>query len=200
MKARALLLLSVGLLLLACAARPRASAAPRDESLREAASLATQADRAMRAGRHDQAIDLGRRAVALQPSLGAAWNNLGISLMETGQNMDAVQAFQRAADVSPADPKPYENLGLLYMRVGWGEDALRYYLLSLERDPNWLPSLRGATASAKALLRSSEGGLEVVKRGLLIEQDSQWRRVFESERLRITGELSERTRALRSPS
>ncbi len=86
------------------------------------------------------------------------------------------------------------------MRVGWGEDALRYYQLSLERDPNWLPALRGAAVSAKALLRSSEGGLEIVKRGLLIEQDSQWRRVFESERLRITGELTERTRALRSPS
>lgn len=200
MKARALLLLTVGLLLCACAARPRATSAPLDDSLREAASLATQADRAMRAGRHDQAIDLGRRAVSLQPSLGAAWNNLGISLMETGQNMDAVQAFQRAADVSPADPKPFENLGLLYMRVGWGEDALRYYQLSLERDPNWLPALRGAAVSAKALLRSSEGGLEIVKRGLLIEQDSQWRRVFESERLRITGELTERTRALRSPS
>jgi tetratricopeptide (TPR) repeat protein len=200
MKARALLLLTVGLLLHACTAGPRATPAPREESLREAALLATQADRAMRAGRHDQAIDLGRQAVALQPSLGAAWNNLGISLMETGQNMDAVQSFQRAADVSPADPKPYENLGLLYMRVGWGEDALRYYQLSLEREPNWLPSLRGATAAAKALLRSSEGGLEVVKRGLLIEQDSQWRRVFESERLRITGELTERTRALRSPT
>lgn len=200
MKARALLLLSASLILQACAVRPQATPAPRDESLREAASLATQADRAMRAGRHDSAIDLGRRAVALQPSLGAAWNNLGISLMETGQNMDAVQAFQRAADVSPTDPKPYENLGLLYMRVGWGEDALKYYERSLERDPNWLPSLRGAAAAAKALLRSSEGGLEVVKRGLLIEQDSQWRRVFESERLRITGELTERTRALRSPS
>lgn len=200
MKARALLLLTASLLLQACAARPQPSQAPRDESLREAASLATQADRAMRAGRHDSAIDLGRRAVALQPSLGAAWNNLGISLMETGQNMDAVQAFQRAADVSPTDPKPYENLGLLYMRVGWGEDALKYYERSLERDPNWLPSLRGAAAAAKALLRSSEAGLEVVKRGLLIEQDSQWRRVFESERLRIAGELTERTRALRSPS
>lgn len=195
MKARALPLLTVGLLLHACAARPQAASAPRDEPLREAASLATEADRSMRAGRHDQAIELGRRAVALQPSLGAAWNNLGISLMETGQNMDAVQAFQRAADVSPADPKPYENLGLLYMRVGWGEDALRYYQLSLERDPNWLPSLRGMSLQTRKLGRADHTVLDALDRAVMLENDAGWKPVIERERMRVRAMVDARDKA-----
>jgi tetratricopeptide (TPR) repeat protein len=182
----------------ACAGRPVSLQQRQETNLREAVSLASQAEQAQKARRYEQAADLGRRAVAIQPSLGAAWNNLGISLMELGQNMEAVQAFQRAADALPTDPKPYENLGLLYLRVGWSEDALKYYVLSLGRDPYWLPSLRGSVVAAKNLLRSDEEGLERIKRGMLIETDPAWKPIFENERLRVSGELAEKNKALRS--
>jgi tetratricopeptide (TPR) repeat protein len=185
----------------ACAARkPLTTHQQSEQNLREAATLATQAERAQRAGDHPRAVELGRQAVTMYPSLGAAWNNLGISLMETQQNLDAVQAFQRAAELLPTDPKPYENLGLLYYRVGWAEDALKYYELSMERDQYWLPSLRGAAISAKSLLRSSDAILERAKRGLLIETDPKWRKVFEDEQMRVSGELAERSRGLRISS
>lgn len=188
----------VAVLAAGCATKPVPPEVRSQQSLRDAASLAAGAEKAQQAGQHERAIELGRQAVTLQPSLGAAWNNLGISLMETQQNLDAVQAFVRAAELLPADPKPYENLGLLYMRVGWSEDALRYYGLALERDPYSLPALRGGVAAAKGLLRSEPEGLERCKRGLLVEKDPAWRRLFDTERVRINAELAERTKSLRS--
>lgn len=194
--------LAIGLILVlaGCAShRPRAQDQQQDDAVREAVRLAAEADIAHQHGRYEDAIRLGRQAVTLLPSLGGAWNNLGVSLMETQNNMDAAMAFQRAADASPSDPKPYENLGVLYMQLGHGEESLRYYVRSLERDPYWLPSLRGAAYAAKSLLRSDEDGLERLGRGMMVERDPEWRKFFESERMRVSGELSQR-RKYRAPS
>jgi tetratricopeptide (TPR) repeat protein len=171
-----------------------------DQDLHEAASLAQQAERALAAGRFEESVELGRQSVDRYPSLSGAWNNLGVAFMRLGRNQEAVTAFRRAADLLPTDPKPYENMGLIYLQTGWAEQALQYYELSLERDPNYLPSLRGAMVSAKHLLRSSDAILERARRGLLIETDPEWRKVFEAEQMRVAGELAERNKGLRTPS
>lgn len=50
----------------------------------------------LKLGRLGQAETLLRRAVAADPSFAAAWNNLGVILMERGKNGEAVQVFRRA--------------------------------------------------------------------------------------------------------
>lgn len=47
-------------------------------------------------GRLGQAEDLLRRATKAEPDNPAAWNNLGVVLMETGRFPEAVQVFRRA--------------------------------------------------------------------------------------------------------
>ncbi len=50
----------------------------------------------LKLGRLNQAEDLLRRAVDEDPSFAAAWNNLGVILMELGKTAEAAQVFRRA--------------------------------------------------------------------------------------------------------
>lgn len=168
-----------------------------ERSWREAANLALRAEQARAAGKLDEAIALNQQALIRNDQLGGAWNNLGIALMESHRGIEAMEAFQRAADLLPSDPKPYENLGFLYFNQNWYEDALKYYARSLERSPYWLPSLRGAIVSAKELLQSDEAGLERIKRGLMVENDAEWRRVFEVEQMRVRQDVAAKEKSAR---
>ncbi|RMD89662.1 MAG: tetratricopeptide repeat protein, partial [Alphaproteobacteria bacterium] len=50
----------------------------------------------LRLGRLDQAERLLRRAVERDPDFAAAWNNLGVVLMEKGEAAEAVRVFEIA--------------------------------------------------------------------------------------------------------
>ncbi|MFZ4574272.1 MAG: tetratricopeptide repeat protein [Phycisphaerales bacterium] len=150
-----------------------------------------QAGREQSRKKFDKAEALYREGLSLDDDIAGAWNNYGVVLLEQGKYMEAVPAFGRAADLSPSDPTPYENLGLLYHRAGYSKEALEAYGRSLERDPNWLPSLRGATVCAKLLNHSDEESLDRAKRALLIEREETWRKIFQSQRVRIENDLKE---------
>lgn len=164
-------------------------AAPTDQRVRDAARLAARAEKALAKGEYAEAETLSRRALDLNSELPGVWNNLGVSLMEQERYMDAAQALKRAADLAPADPTPCENLGLVYYRAGFDEDALRWYSESLSRDPNWLPSIRGAVACATRLNRADDATRERIRRGLMLETEPQWREIFERQRLRVETQL-----------
>jgi len=50
----------------------------------------------LKLGRLNQAENLLRRAVEEDPAFAAAWNNLGVILMERGKTAEAAQIFRRA--------------------------------------------------------------------------------------------------------
>jgi tetratricopeptide (TPR) repeat protein len=164
-------------------------------ALDEAMALVDQAQQARTAGNLDKAIELNQRATQVRDDLGIAWNNLGVCLMEKELNLGAIEALKRASDLLPSDPRPLENIGLLYHNLGWSKDALEYYALALERDPNWLPALRGAVLSQKAELLSNTAGLERAKRGQFIETDPRWKEIFRSEAMRIEQDIAEQNRS-----
>lgn len=156
-----------------------------------AIGLFKQAKEAEKRGDWAAAEQLYRQGLSNDDDISGGWNNFGVCLMRQQKYIEAVPALQRAADLSPRDPTPYENLGLVYHQAGYAEEALKAYEMSLARDPNWLPSLRGATVCAKLLNRSDQDSLDRVRRGLLIEQDTQWRGLFQAQRSRIENDLRE---------
>ncbi len=181
-----------GLALLAgCNSTPRAAESSTRGSLDEAMGYAKQAEAAQRKGQFAQAAELNQKALRIRDDLGGVWNDLGVCLIEMEQYMPARDALLRAADLLPTDPRPMENLGLMFTRAGFAEEALRYYVGALERDPNWLPALRGATWSQKELLKSDHAGLERAKLGKFIETDAKWKAIFQSESMRIEQDLAE---------
>lgn len=180
----------------ACHATPHAGAPGNDASFDDALRFDREASAALSRGDFAHAEDLEQRAITIVPSMGSAWNNLGVARLKQRDYLGARDALLRAAELLPTDPRPYENLGHVHNEAGYDAEALQCFRESLGRDPNWLASLRGAARAQKYLLRSDEAGLEIVKRGLYIEKDPQWRHLFESERLRMEADLAEKAKAM----
>lgn len=161
----------------------------------EAMRLLAEAQKAQDAGKLTEAQDLYVEALKLEPSAGAGWNNLGLVFMKQGKALEAAEAFKQAADRLPGDPRPYENLGLLYGERSHAEDSLKYYVLSLERDPNWLPSLRGMSLQTRKLGRADHTILDALDRAVMLENDAGWKPVIERERMRVRAMVDAREKS-----
>ncbi|MCC6228893.1 MAG: tetratricopeptide repeat protein [Phycisphaerales bacterium] len=161
----------------------------------EAMRLLAEAQKAQNAGKLTEAQDLYVDALKLEPSAGAGWNNLGLVFMKQGKALEAAEAFKQAADRLPGDPRPYENLGLLYGERSHADDSLKYYMLSLERDPNWLPSLRGMSLQTRKLGRADHTILDALDRAVMLENDSGWKPVIERERMRVRAMVDAREKS-----
>lgn len=184
------------LLIAGCAGR--SSTASIDEAAAnraEATRLLSEGQKAQNAGKFAEAQELYVSALRLEPSSGAGWNNLGLVFMKQGKAMEAAEAFKQAADRLPGDPRPYENLGLLYGERAHAEDSLRYYMLSLERDPNWLASLRGMALQTRKLGRADHAILEALDRAVMLENDPAWKPVIERERMRVRATVEARDKS-----
>lgn len=156
------------------------------QDLARAEHLARQAQQAEEEGRADEAIRLYREAVTAYRDFPAAWNNLGLLLMNAGDALDAASAFRIAADISPTDPRPMYNLAELWRQRGYLDEAARYYTEALNRDENYLPALREAIFVDRHLrLRTDEIVARRIRRALLLESDPVWRDFFEREKIRV---------------
>src|SRR6185503_810559 len=63
-------------------------------------------------GRHDDAIDLIRRALAQKPDSADAHCNLGMVYRTAGRIDDAIAACRRALAINPALATAHNNLGI----------------------------------------------------------------------------------------
>lgn len=166
----------------------------RSERTLEAMRLAQAAQTAANDGRTRDAVELYKQSLDHSTDLWSVWNNLGLLYMQLGNYPDAANMFIAAADRAPREPRPLENLGILYHRRGYEREALSYFNQALEREPNYLPALRGAMVSAKRLGVADKPALERVRRGLLLENDPTWLRVFRSEQIRLENAVKGRGR------
>ncbi len=183
---------ALALTLVACAATPHAGDTPgidQGERYAQALELIEDAQRLTDRGRTAEAIEAYRRSIELTPSIAAAWNNMGELLMAQNQFSDAVTAFERAGDLSQTDPRPPYNAGVVYQSQGWARDALERFELSLDRDENYLPALRGAVRAAEYLQLSNTATLDRIKRATLAETDEAWRDYFQRQRFRVEAGL-----------
>lgn len=170
-----------------CAGTPEpvATQEVRDQNRARGQELALEAQRLANLGKKAEAIKAYQQALGTWREMPAAWNNLGVLLMERENYAEAVSAFKVAADQSQTDPRPLENIAICYMRAGWAEDALRYYGMALEREPNRLTSLRGAVRAAERLLVRDDATLDRIRRALMIETDPKYRDYFERQQVLV---------------
>jgi SAM-dependent methyltransferase/Flp pilus assembly protein TadD len=78
-------------------------------------------------GRLDEAIAAYRKALARDPGLVVAHNNLGNALAGRGRTEEAAAAYRRALDFNPRHVEAHYNLALLHERHGRHADAARSY-------------------------------------------------------------------------
>ncbi|HLO39556.1 MAG TPA: tetratricopeptide repeat protein [Phycisphaerales bacterium] len=168
-----------------------------DARSREARELLEQAEDLRKKGKSELAISTYRRSLELDESSSAAWHNLGTLLLDQKDYMGAATALRAAADRAPTDPRPLESLGLVYHRAGYDEKAISYYFESLERDPNWLGSIRGVAICSHRLNSASDQILEILDRGVMRESDDAWSMVIKRERIRVKEQLRADKESLR---
>ena len=77
----------------------------------------------IREGRTEEAHDLLRTAVRLDPELGDGWVNLGVAQRRLGSPGDAEASYRRALEANPRLISAYNNLSSLLERQGRSEEA-----------------------------------------------------------------------------
>jgi len=78
-----------------------------------------------------------RRAVALDPNLPGAWNNLGIILQESLKLQESRICLQRVLALQPDNPEAHNNLGNTCKRLGLPGQAEQHWTRALALRPNY---------------------------------------------------------------
>ena len=95
--------------------------------------------------RYDEAIAECKRAIAVDPTFGNPYNDIGCYLMELGRDDDAIPWLKRAMDAPryEAPQFPHVNLARIYEKEGQVLDAVAEYGHALDKQPGYGPALAG---------------------------------------------------------
>jgi tetratricopeptide (TPR) repeat protein len=102
--------------------------------------------------RPDDAKQEFSRAIALDPKMAAAYQNLGLVLMDSDPGA-AADAFRHAAELQPTESRPRFLAGYSLERAGKLPDAIEQYRAALALAPK---DYEAQFALGRALLRSSD--------------------------------------------
>jgi tetratricopeptide (TPR) repeat protein len=86
-------------------------------------------------GKHKEAIDHHRTAIALKPSYPNALNNLATALYQTGNVEESIVHLEEAKRLDPAFADVYVNLGTFQARLGRVYEAIQTYRQGLANAP-----------------------------------------------------------------
>lgn len=103
-----------------------------------------------------EAEQAARRAVALNPDLVDAWNNLGIILQEAGKLDESATCLERVTRLNPAGAQGTNNLANTYTRMGLLDRAENMYRRTLELEPGYAEAYSNLSLVLKELGRLDE--------------------------------------------
>ena len=83
-----------------------------------------------------EAIAQLKRALSLDPSSEAAYNNLGNTYLQMQNTKDAIVAYKNLIRVNPTSADAYNSLGNAYMQAGNTSEAEKQYKISAKMDPS----------------------------------------------------------------
>ncbi len=88
-------------------------------------------------GQLGEAERAGRIAVARDPSLSGAWNNLGIVLQEMGKLDESRACLEKVVALEPGNAQAHNNLGNTFCRLGQFDLARRHWQQALAIRPDY---------------------------------------------------------------
>ncbi|HYU89672.1 MAG TPA: tetratricopeptide repeat protein [Gemmatimonadales bacterium] len=95
--------------------------------------------------RYDEAIAECKRAIAVDPTFGNPYNDIGCYLIELGREDDAIPWLKRAIDAPRYEARqfPHVNLARIYEKKGQVLDAVAEYGRALDKMPGYAPAVAG---------------------------------------------------------
>lgn len=139
------------------------------------------------------------KAITIDPAFDAAWNIMGLMLLDAGRTDEAENAFRKAALASPYNPSYIYNLSNLLYRKEELPEAELYARLSIEFKPNFSDAhyLLGLIFLKKNLDEDAIHEFELAySEGLRTEEflvnylETSDRMGFDEQSLKIVGSLS----------
>lgn len=91
--------------------------------------------------RLEEAIEVARQGLAVDPEAGYLYNLLGGGYRDLGRRDEAIAAYRLYVDLEPEKPNPHDSLGLCYQWFGLYEEAIAEYERALALDPEFEISL-----------------------------------------------------------
>lgn len=107
-------------------------------------------------GQHEQAVELLRRAINLNPGRPEPYNNLGEALRSLGHTNDAEVAYRKALELAPAYADAHNNLGTLLRRQGKHEEASERFRKALQIKPDHAGALNNLGSLLLRMNRATE--------------------------------------------
>ena len=129
---------------------------------------AALAELCRRRGLLAEAEAAGRDAVARDPTLAQAWQNLGLVLFDAGKLPESLDCLERAVALGPEVVEAHVNLGNVLQKLRRPEAAGDCYRRALELDDNNADA-HGNYASALASLGRHDAARSHVKRALALK-------------------------------
>jgi tetratricopeptide (TPR) repeat protein len=99
--------------------------------------------------------EAGQRAVAMDPTLVSAWNNLGILLQEMGKLEKSLACLERVVALNPEWAEAHNNLGNTWKLLGHMDHAQACYARALALNPSYAEA-----HSNLAFLLSAQGNYD----------------------------------------
>ena len=90
---------------------------------------------AIKAREYGRAVELLRKAVASDPKLKGAWNELGKALRDNGDKEEALAAFTRQIELDPFDEDAYAERAYVLLGLNRWDDAEKDLLKQIEVAP-----------------------------------------------------------------
>jgi tetratricopeptide (TPR) repeat protein/DNA-binding winged helix-turn-helix (wHTH) protein len=91
--------------------------------------------------RLDEAIQIFKQGLAVDPEARELFNGLGAAYSDLGHHDEAIAMFQRYVSLAPEEPNAYDSLGLGYQWAGRYDEAIQQYRRALAQKPNFEPSI-----------------------------------------------------------
>jgi tetratricopeptide (TPR) repeat protein len=97
---------------------------------------------AAQGNQYEKAIESYKQAIALNPTLIPAYNNLGTLFEQLEQYEGAIKVYKQAVDVMPQDPLLHRNMGVVYQKMQNIPAALVAYRDYLRLEPKPDPDIK----------------------------------------------------------
>ena len=142
---------------------------------------------------YEQAEELYRRALRLDPSHTSARTNLGNVRYRRGDVAEAVRHWQDSACIDPMQPEPYYNMGVVRLENGDLSGAILFFRNAIRILPRNESELEAAIHYNLASALDESGDVEAARihwqKHLDLTPDSEWAeraRAFLADTSRLT--------------
>ena len=159
-------------------AQAQADAESRNEELLNASFYFTYGAAAEQAGKLEQAAELLKQSIELDPNIPQAYNYLGYMWADRGERLDeAGTLIKKAVELDPENGAYLDSLGWFYFKRGDGEKALKELLRAqeniLREDKRDDPTVLDHIADTYSKLGRIPEALSYWQKAIALEQDDQ---------------------------